>query len=305
MGIYDRDYMHDNNRSYNPRHSRRGRYRSDDLSMVTKIIIANVILFFANGFLSGEGAQANWLTNFLALTSNTLFQPWNYWKFITYGFAHDPNTIWHIAGNMLGLFFLGREVERRLGSREFLFFYLFTIVFSGLVWAITNINTVSACMGASGGVVGVVILFTLFYPTRTLMLNFFIPVPAWAVAIFILVMDMSGAVGLRGEQRIAFAAHLAGAAFAALYFYFMVDFTSTFGSWKRKIFTPRPKKPKYNVFDPEPNKPQKQSNPEEEKMAKRVDEILKKYSAFGEASLTQEEREYLKKASGEYKKKFK
>jgi len=288
MGIYDRDYYR------NPSRKRR-RYPGSDWSMVTKIIVINVLLFLANGLLTEESK----LTSLLTLYSDTISRPWEYWKFLTYGFVHNPKGIQHILFNMLGLFFLGGEVERRLGSKEFLRFYLATIIFGGIVWGILNIGTNSACFGASGGVVGVVLLFTLMFPNRTVYFFGILPLPAWLLGVFIVVMDVMGAleVGPYGKQRVAFAVHLAGAYFAFVY----NSYQWNFGRLFNRLFTRRPKKPKLKVYSPD--KEEKRPKTEEEKLSEQVDEVLKKYSRVGEHGLTEAERELLKKASEVYKNK--
>jgi len=301
MGIYDRDYIREPSRYNSPRRSRRGRSFGADWSMVMKIIVINIVLFLANGLL-GNGKA---LTELLMLQSDTIFYPWEYWRFLTYGFVHDYTGINHILFNMLGLFFLGPEVERRLGSREFLRFYLATIVFGGVIWGILNIHTQSACLGASGGVVGVCILFALMFPNRILYMWGILPLPAYAVGALIVIMDIMGAleVGPFGKQRIAFAVHLTGAYFAFIYNSYQWNFGRTLERLYGRFLAPRPKKPKLKVYNPEEEE-KKRPKTEEEKFADQVDEVLKKYSHVGELGLTEQEREILKKASEAYKNKF-
>ena len=89
------------------------------------------------------------------------------WQFVTYIFLHGDLV--HIILNMLGLFFLGRSVEQFYGRKEFLRFYLTTIVVAGLIWALATalacrlagVPLQGAAVGASGAVVGVVILFVV------------------------------------------------------------------------------------------------------------------------------------------------
>ena len=53
----------------------------------------------------------------------TLTHPWLWWQLLTYGFAHSP-AFGHVLGNMIGLWFLGRDIESTYGRREFLRLYL-------------------------------------------------------------------------------------------------------------------------------------------------------------------------------------
>ena len=111
---------------------------------------------------------------------------WKFYQLLTYGFLHDPTNLQHILFNMLGLFFLGRDVEYRYGSREYLAFYLVAIVIAGLVWSIVEIlsgSQGSMLGGTSGGVTAVVILFRMNFPHRQVLLMFVIPMPMWVAAL--------------------------------------------------------------------------------------------------------------------------
>ena len=236
------------------------------------------------------------------LQSSTIFYTLEYWRFLTYGFVHNPGGINHILFNMLGLFFLGPEVERRLGSREFLRFYLATIILGGVVWGAMNCNTNSGCLGASGGTVGVCILFALMFPHRILYIWGILPLPAYAVGALIVIMDVMGALNTFGERNIAYAVHLAGAFFAFVYLNRQWNFGRTLDRFYGRFLAPHPKKPKMKIYNPDEEE-KKRPKTEEEKFADQVDEVLKKYSHVGEYGLTDQEREILKKASEHYKNK--
>jgi membrane associated rhomboid family serine protease len=80
----------------------------------------------------------------------------NIWTFVTYMFIHYDFR--HILFNMLGLFIFGLHVERQMGSREFLLYYLLTGalagVFSFAVYYVTR-NYLATLMGASGALFAV------------------------------------------------------------------------------------------------------------------------------------------------------
>ena len=46
------------------------------------------------------------------------------WRFITFQFLHSQQTFAHVLFNMIALYMFGRLVERYLGSRRYLGFYL-------------------------------------------------------------------------------------------------------------------------------------------------------------------------------------
>ena len=67
VGIYDRDYY---------REEPRGVSLFAPRSVVTKIIIVNVVVWLAEFFTPGH-----WLSNHLAVHIYTLTQPWLWWQY--------------------------------------------------------------------------------------------------------------------------------------------------------------------------------------------------------------------------------
>lgn len=297
MGIYDRDY-------YRPARPAPVYSSFRPRSIVITLIVVNVAVWLIDGlFLSGS------LRNYMAVHvvpsdsplayGDTLTHPWLWWQFLTAGFAHAAE-FQHVLFNMLVLFFLGRDVEEHYGSKEFLWLYLVTVVFASLAWTVVNklVDTGPVGMyGASGAIAGVVILFALNFPNRTLLLFFVIPMPAWVAGILFVLLDMFGAFGVAIDTNVAFSAHLAGAAFAFIYFqrqWNLTRLTEGRFSWLRSPFR---KNPRLKVHKPEEEV--------ESDMTKEVDRLLEKISSEGEASLTAKERRILETASREYQRRGK
>jgi hypothetical protein len=206
----------------------------------------------------------------------------------------------HIIGNMLGLFFLGPPVEQRYGSREFLRIYLVLIVFAGLIWAAVQLLRGvphGGVVGASGAVVGVVVLFALNYPKQTVLFMFAIPMPAWVLGVMIVVFDLMGSLSPESKQ-VAFEAHLAGAGLSFLYWRGGWSFTRLTDTLRvDKLFQRRPRLKVHRPEDDEvPDK-------KDVAMSAEVDRILEKISREGEASLTRKERRTLQNASRQYQEK--
>lgn len=273
MGIEDRDYYRGDTPS--------GVYTGSH-SMVTKIMVVTVAVYLADVFIAGRD---HWLMKGMASSANDLFPPWYWWRFLTSGFAHAED-IKHILFNMLGLFFLGRSVEMKLGQKEFLTFYLVAIVLGSVGQALRVFLTVDpnqwvGCYGASGAVTAVVILFILYYPKQMLLVFFVIPAPAWVVGILIIAINVFGASGY-GDPRVAHDVHLFGAVFAAAYFYFR---------WNLSRFVPNSlslralkPKPKLRVHDPDADYQVRDSE---------ADELLEKVNREGMDSLTAREKKIL------------
>ncbi|MDR1270963.1 MAG: rhomboid family intramembrane serine protease [Planctomycetaceae bacterium] len=321
MGFQDRDYNryepYNDDGYIRPRKGKGG-----SLSITLYLIIINFGLWLINGLVFAEN---NFLTGILAIVPGTLEVPQLWWKFLTYGFVHSPNDFWHIGGNMLGLvmfgygvmlglgpggvgFFRGENIENRLGRAEYLLFYLLTIIFSGIIYSVFNPGT--GCLGASGGVTGIVILYALFYPTKTLLFWGILPLPMWAIGLIIVFMDAGGASGV-GEGGIAYIAHLAGAGFALLYYLFFAQYrrkiTDGFTGWGilGKIFQRKPKLHLYKEKDSANQEMKSEKSEKDDEFEKRLDEILGRYGKVGEAGLTKEEREFLQHASKKYRDKNK
>ncbi len=284
MGIYDRDYA---------REQQPGLTIRAPQTIVVTLILINLALWLANGLFTHE---AGTISNTLAAHGDTITKPWLWWQLLTYGFVHASEPR-HILFNMLGLWFLGREIERHLGRGEFLRFYLLTLVIGSIVWSLANLLRFAQPMpnfsvvGASGAIAGVVILFALNFPRRTLLLFFVIPVPAWLVGVLLIVSDVLGAAGSVGKGNVAYSVHLAGAAFAFLYFHFGWNLTrimrNPFSSLKFR------RGPKLRIHDP---------SQDEGGMSDEVDRILEKIHREGENSLSRKERRILENASREYQK---
>ncbi len=293
MGLQDRQYYQDDS-SYTSswRPSGSGGVPGSR-TIVTTLIIINVAIFgldVLSSIFSTEGDC--WLGHFLALKAGLLKeQPWNVWQLLTYGFAHAPidskESIFHVGGNMLVLFFLGRPIESRLGKEEFLRFYIASILAAGLVYLAVNFNSPRPMLGASGAVSAVVALFIFFYPHSKLLMFGVFPVRAWILGLILVGTDVLRS--FNPESQIAWEAHLAGFAFGAAYFYFKWNFGwLTFG----KLGSSFKSKPNLKVHQPD----------RAEKLKADADRILEKINQEGEASLTSRERKTLKRYSEQIRK---
>jgi membrane associated rhomboid family serine protease len=290
MGIYDRPYYRDEDSRFAPRMPQ---------SIVIRLILINVALWLVNGLFF---QQNNWLTDTLAVSPDTLTRPWLWWQFLTYGFVHHWSAE-HIVGNMIGLFFFGPEIEGLYGRREFLRLYLVLLVAGSVIWALVNRLThapPAPLVGASGAIVGVILLFCLNFPRRTILLLFVLPVPAWVLGVIVIGWNVMGALSgpEAGAVQTAFSVHLAGAALAFLYFHFRWNFGQLFqgaGDWLGVG-----RRSRFRVLRPPADEPPE--DPDSDDLSQRVDQILEKIHREGEASLTRQERRLLETASREYQK---
>ena len=307
MGFENRDYAREEHpweayeRRYQSGGGGRGGRGFGGLSITVKIIIACFVMLAIDFFTGAGHTKEEGLKPFFAamsLSSNVFQEPWQLWTLLTHGFAHDSFNLWHIIGNMFMLFIFGRAVEEKLGAKEYLTFYIVGILFAGLVWVIVNMiqGVPARCVGASGTVTAVFVLFVLYYPRRTLWIWGIIETPAWLLGIIIVGMDLVRA--FIGGDSVAHDAHLAGAAFAFLYFRF---------GWRLSSFLPGsfslPKRqPKLKIHTPETGGQDEVDN-KYQKEDEQADRILEKIHIEGEESLTRKERKILEDYSRRMKQK--
>ena len=237
------------------------------------------------------------------------------WRFLTAMFLHDTDNIFHVAFNMLVLYWFGRVMEERYGSREFTLFYLASGVLANIGYFL--IQTVTppphfSALGASGGVTAVMVLFAMNYPKQQVLLFFVIPMPIWALVEIFVGLDALGALGIR-QGRIAFVVHLLGALFGFLYFTSGVRLSALIPG--RSPSRSAPARPRLRVLPMEPNESTRDepgdieepvpTAPTEEALESKLDRVLEKVSQYGQESLSREEREILFRASEVYKKRRK
>ena len=277
MGIYDRDYYRDDT----PRGIDLGQR-----AMVTNLVIINVALYVLDIFIGRD----HWLMKTMAAGPNSLVEPWYWWQLLSYGFAHSYQDMWHIIWNMFALWMFGRSVEGIYGRWEILRFYLVAVFFGGLVWAIRSCLTVDPAiwdkyhmLGASGAVTAIVILFCLHFPRQQILLMFILPMPAWVLGVFIVVMNVIGIGMSTPEGNVAFDVHLVGVVFALAY----VKFRWNIGRWIPNFSAPTgwfKSRPRLKIHDPESQR---------RNLDAEADAVLEKVNRHGIESLNAKERRIL------------
>jgi membrane associated rhomboid family serine protease len=255
---------------------------------VGRFIIANavVLLLLMTLFTSREVVQ---LLQFSPRTALT--RPWT---FVSYMFVHGG--LLHLLANMLMLFVFGTAVEGRMGSRNFLIYYLFcgigAAVFSLLL---AGIMPVGAFVGASGAVLGVAVAFAMFWPDAELIV-FPIPVPikARTLVIGLVALDIL-ASQLWPNDGIAHLAHVGGALFG--YVYFRVQSLSRRSPSAPAQAVERVVMVQSGSSEPDRRTPVTPMRPrrriDSDPVAAEVDRVLDKISEKGISSLTAAERRFL------------
>lgn len=151
-----------------------------------------------------------------------------FWQIITYMFVHGD--IMHLFFNMVALFIFGVAVERTLGSKEFLLMYFSIGILSGLFsvgmyFLFGNFlmnNGIQpwtfgiSLIGASGAVYGIMFAFAVLFPRSKLFIWGLIPVQAPILVVGYAFIEFGSQ--FIGSSNVAHMTHLAGFAFAWLYF---------------------------------------------------------------------------------------
>lgn len=172
-----------------------------------------VIVFAFEHFLMVTGRQQ--LLGLLALSGEGLARG-RWWTLVTHLFVHA--NLLHLMVNVLGLWFLGPEVETMLGRSRFLVLYLVSGVAGGLLQTFFSAPQ-SELVGASGSVCGVLLSFTTAYPEMPLraLLFFILPVTMKAKTLGIGLIAFSAlCAALRLFPQLGHLAHLGGALAGAL-----------------------------------------------------------------------------------------
>lgn len=212
------------------------------------------------------------------------FVPWRFltrpWSVITYMFLHGG--MWHLAFNMLSLYFFGPQVESRLGSPSFARLYFISGVSGALLSAL--ITPRAPIIGASAGVFGVMLAFAHFWPDARIMIWGIIPVPARVLVLLTTVFALMSGLGGYGGG-IAHFAHLGGYGGAFLYLRWL---ERRRGEFRRRATAPSPLAPKLPSTPPVIEMQRVHEVNRDE-----VNRILDKISAQGMSSLTYEERVFL------------
>ena len=189
------------------------RYRHDNVVFI--LIGLNLLVYLAELFLKHLPVLAG-----LSMVPVLVIGRGWIWQFVTYMFVHDPRSIGHLLFNMFALFIFGTQVERQMGSREFLLYYLLTGFLAGffsfIVYVFTG-NIWVTLMGASGAVFAVQLAFASFFPHSVIFLWGIIPLKAPVMVLGFTALELVFMLtGSRGN--VAHTTHLAGFAFGWIYF---------------------------------------------------------------------------------------
>jgi membrane associated rhomboid family serine protease len=191
-------------------------FKYQNFGAVYWLIGINILIFLAANFLGRDIRY--FLTIHLSMIPLTILNGW-VWTFVTYMFMHG--SFGHVFFNMFGLFIFGVQVERQMGSREFLLFYLLTGMLAGVFSFIVYFYTGSYAiilMGASGALFAVQLAYAVFFPQSIIYIWGILPLRAPVMVLGFTALELFFSVTGR-NSGVAHLTHLAGFAFGWLYFH--------------------------------------------------------------------------------------
>lgn len=165
--------------------------------VLLSLIGANVAAFITQLFL--EAYQPGFAREYLGLSDHGLRSAYA-WQAVTAMFLHQG--AWHLVGNMVVLYLLGRDVESIIGQRQFLLLYLAGAL-SGEIGHLAFMPATTVLLGASGGVAAVLMAYATILPELELTSMVVLPIRlkakhlayfAFAIVGILMVVDRFGTI---------------------------------------------------------------------------------------------------------------
>lgn len=283
-----------------------------------QLILINILVFvliglievFFNLFQFPNEIYQKFENNFSlsALPSEIIRKPWT---IVSYMFMHSG--FWHILINMLLFYWFGKIFQEYLRDKKLVSTYLMGGISGGIVYVIAY-QTFPALsgmqphmVGASAGVIAIIVATATLLPNNTMNLLFFGPVRLKYIAIVFVLMDV---LSLRDMDNIGgHFAHLGGAIYGYIYIKLLQGGTDI-GNWLssfldlfKSAFKSKPKFKAYpgGIYDQKTkakqSNPMKKQAPKTDYNQKEIDIILDKIAQSGYDSLSEKEKDVLFKAS--------
>jgi membrane associated rhomboid family serine protease len=248
-------------------------------AVLVSLIALNVAAFVAQ--LIVEGYQPGIVRDYLGLSETGVQNAYG-WQFVTAAFLHAGP--WHLLGNTIVLYLLGRDVDSVIGQRQFFFLYVVGAV-AGELGHLATMPANTVLLGASGGVAAVLMAYATILPELELTSMVFFVVPlrlkakhlaygAVAVATILVFIDRAGTV----SHSAWLGGCAAGWVFAHLLGFGRPSFV------QRALHQRKAKAERYQHMDAE------------QFIAEEVDPLLDKIARDGLQSLTRRERRILAQA---------
>jgi membrane associated rhomboid family serine protease len=136
--------------------------------------------------------------------------------FLTSFFLHGG--IWHLVSNLYFFLLFAGNVEDYLGRWRFLGLIFLSDLVGNIFHIALNAHSMEPCVGASGGISGVLVFYALQFPRAKLAFLFrfywrfaWVHIPAWVAFVVWLLLQLFGVYDqLKGFSNVSSLAHLGG-----------------------------------------------------------------------------------------------
>jgi membrane associated rhomboid family serine protease len=232
------------------------------------------------------------------------------WTVLVYMFSHD--SVWQLIGTLLWLWGFGYILQDLTGNTKLIPIYLYGGVAGALFFiAATNLipqyneaaGTASPLLGGGAAVMSVAIATTTFAPKYRIFPMINGGIPLWALTLLFVAVDYAT---IATESASYALAHLGGAAMGFLFIKQMQSGSDwslwmiNFMNWLNDLFNPEKKYRKKPVSQEKHYKTARKPFEKTPRVTQqKLDEILDKINLEGYHALSQEEKDFLKKASQE------
>ncbi len=183
------------------------------------LVLINVVCFILFSVLIYANAS---FLDYIALKPSNILQGKYLWTFVTSMFMHGG--FFHLFVNMFSMLFVGNLVERILGSRRFLYFYLISGLFAGALFVLSGLifsaDLQTYAVGASGALFGLIGLLMLVTPNLPVYIMF-IPIPIKLKFAAPIMLAALWLISLLGNVPIGNVAHLGGLLIGLAYGFYL------------------------------------------------------------------------------------
>ncbi len=260
-----------------------GRYPVDVTTMLVGVHVACAI-FMALAVFAGFSLES------LYFDSSEVLQG-QVWRLATYGFVHPPSGLLWFAIEMYMLFVFGREVERFVGQRAYLWLYVALLLAPTLLLTLWGSWHRSGLAGSPALHFGIFVAFATLYPRVEMFLRI---MAKWVVLV------------LAGIYTLQLMAYHDWASLAVVWTSIATAFLfiEMLGAGPELAWLSNMKdyvRPKPKLFVVPKSAPRRVTEPED--VYSSIDPILDKISKSGIGSLTDAERRQLDRARNELLKK--
>lgn len=272
------------------------------------LAFVKVIYYFSEG-TSGTASFDNHFFQWLTLPASLdkfISRPWT---LVTHMFVHDMTNVWHILGNMIWLWAFGYILQDLSGNRKIIPVFIYGALAGAIAYMLSfnligplkeHVTTAQA-YGASAGIMAIAIAATTLAPNYRIftMLNGGIPI--WVITVLYMIIDLATIPEANPGGHIA---HIAGGLMGFLFVvllrkgYDWSNWMNNFYDWTSDLFNPdkpqKGKSVKSQLFYKATVQPFKKT---QSVTQQRIDEILDKINQKGYQSLSDDEKQILKRAS--------